>query len=122
MTTFDLHHYQFLGSCSYLLAKDFEGGDFEVFGEYESEAGATRLKSVVVHSPNIDVTLSVDGTITSRGMSEAEVNSLHRVEAAPHVLHTFRFLFLFYLKDCISSQYSKTSIICNSLSQNHMSE
>lgn len=76
VTTFDLHHYQFLGSCSYLLAKDFEGGDFEVFGEYESEAGATRLKSVVVHGPNIDVTLSVDGSVTSRVLSGAEVCTL----------------------------------------------
>lgn len=72
MTTFDLHHYQFLGSCSYLLAKDFEGGDFEVFGVYETEAGATRLASVVVHSQNTDVTLSVDGSVTSMGNS-AEV-------------------------------------------------
>lgn len=75
MTSFDLRHYQFLGSCSYLLAKDFEGGDFELFGEYESEAGATRLKSVVVHGPDLDVTLSVDGTVTSRRLSGAEVSS-----------------------------------------------
>ncbi|KAK8394732.1 hypothetical protein O3P69_005901 [Scylla paramamosain] len=67
ITTFDLYHYQFLGSCSYLLAKDFEGGDFEVFALYETEAGATRLKSVVVHSQNTDVTLGVDGSVTSIG-------------------------------------------------------
>ena len=70
MTTFDFEHYQFLGSCSYLLAKDFEGGDFEVFGVYEAEAGATRLKSVVVHVENSDVTLSVDGTVTSNGNTD----------------------------------------------------
>ncbi|XP_063594731.1 uncharacterized protein LOC134771671 [Penaeus indicus] len=66
VTTFDLRHYQFLGSCSYLLTKDFVGGDFEVIGEYESAGGLIRLKSVVVRGQGTDVTLHVDGTVEER--------------------------------------------------------
>ncbi|XP_063594303.1 uncharacterized protein LOC134771279 [Penaeus indicus] len=63
VTTFDLHHYEFLGPCSYLLAKDFIDGDFEVIGVYESESGDVRLESVLIRAPGTDVTLHVDGTV-----------------------------------------------------------
>lgn len=63
MTTFDLHHYEFLGPCSYLLTKDFVDGDFEVVGVYESDSGDVRLESVLVRAPGTDVTLHVDGTV-----------------------------------------------------------
>lgn len=69
VTTFDLRHYQFLGSCSYLLTKDFVGGDFEVIGEYESAGGLIRLKSVVVRGQGTDVTLHVDGTVVERSVA-----------------------------------------------------
>lgn len=134
MITFDLQHYQFLGSCSYLLAKDFEGGDFEVFGEYESESGATRLKSVVVHGPNVDVTLSPDGSVTSRRLSSAEVcfmliqiTRLLAFTLVSYFSPIFIFLFLFsyicvpfsFLFQCPSQQsmnsFSDTVIHCPSL-------
>lgn len=63
VTTFDLHHYQFLGSCSYLLTKDFKDDDFEVIGVYKAKDGATSLESVIVHGHRTDVTLHVDGTV-----------------------------------------------------------
>ncbi|XP_069195725.1 uncharacterized protein [Procambarus clarkii] len=63
ITTFDLHHYQFLGSCSYLLTRDFIGGDFTVIGVYESEGGRVRLGSVVVHTHSATVTLHLNGTV-----------------------------------------------------------
>ncbi|XP_042889118.1 uncharacterized protein LOC122264331 isoform X2 [Penaeus japonicus] len=69
VTTFDLQHYQFLGSCSYLLTKDFVGGDFEVIGEYESMGGLVRLKSVIVRGEGTDVTLHVDGTVEERSVA-----------------------------------------------------
>ncbi|ROT74762.1 hypothetical protein C7M84_006716 [Penaeus vannamei] len=77
VTTFDLHHYEFLGPCSYLLTKDFIDGDFEVVGVYESEAGEVRLESVLIRAPGTDVTLRVDGTVESAGgRAELRTNDL----------------------------------------------
>ncbi|XP_071541836.1 uncharacterized protein [Panulirus ornatus] len=63
ITTFDLRHYQFLGPCSYLLTRDFVGGDFSVVGVYHSEAGMVRLESLVVQGTSTNITLHVDGTM-----------------------------------------------------------
>ncbi|XP_069955767.1 uncharacterized protein [Cherax quadricarinatus] len=63
VTTFDSKHYEFLGSCSYLLTKDFVTGDFEVVGVYKAKDGASNLESIVVHGHHIDVTLHVDGSV-----------------------------------------------------------
>ncbi|KAK8729258.1 hypothetical protein OTU49_008718 [Cherax quadricarinatus] len=63
ITTFDLHHYQFLGPCSYLLTRDFISGDFSVIGVYKSKAGVVQLESIVVLGHSANVTLHVDGTI-----------------------------------------------------------
>lgn len=68
--TFDGHHHQFLGSCSYLLAKDFDGGDFEIIGVYQSgleagRGGVAGLEAVRVHGPKADVTIHVSGKVTN---------------------------------------------------------
>lgn len=68
--TFDGHHHQFLGSCSYLLAKDFDGEDFEIIGVYQSgleagRGGVAGLEAVRVHGPKADVTIHVSGTVTN---------------------------------------------------------
>ncbi|KAK7085192.1 hypothetical protein SK128_008230 [Halocaridina rubra] len=73
VTTFDLHHYHFLGSCTYLLAKDFVGNEFEVVGDYKREDhGSIHLHSLTVRGPNMEVVLYVDGTIVIRNPGSAE--------------------------------------------------
>ncbi|XP_042216681.1 apolipophorins-like [Homarus americanus] len=74
VSTFDLHHFEFLGSCSYLLSKDFVGNDFEIVGVYKANDGAASLESVVVHGHRTDVTLHVDGTVETT-QAEAKVIS-----------------------------------------------
>lgn len=74
ITTFDLGHYQFLGPCSYLLTRDFVGGDFSVVGVYQSEAGMVGLESLVVQGHSTNVTLHVDGTVDVTE-ADAEVNA-----------------------------------------------
>lgn len=63
ITTFDLHHYQFLGPCSYLLARDFVGGDFSVVGVYQAEAGVVGLASIQVLTPSRTFVLNVNGSV-----------------------------------------------------------
>ncbi|KAK7076908.1 hypothetical protein SK128_015888 [Halocaridina rubra] len=76
VTTFDLHHYQFLGSCTYLLAKDFVDGDFEIIGDYgRVETGAVHLESVVVRANTASVTLHVNGTLDVSNIGNAEVHT-----------------------------------------------
>ncbi|XP_045119855.1 uncharacterized protein LOC123509550 isoform X2 [Portunus trituberculatus] len=71
ITTFDLHHYQFLGPCSYLLTQDFVGGDFSVVGVYQAEAGVVGLASVEVHTPSGTFVLGVNGSVdTSQSQHE----------------------------------------------------
>lgn len=70
LTTFDGHHHQFLGSCSYLLAKDFVGDDFEIVGVYQNGAEAGRggvagLEAVMIHGPRIYITLHMSGSVTN---------------------------------------------------------
>ncbi|XP_069196040.1 uncharacterized protein [Procambarus clarkii] len=74
VTTFDLRHYEFLGSCSYLLTKDFVTDDFEVVGIYKAKDGAASLDAIVVHGQRIDVTLHVDGTVET-SQAGAQVHS-----------------------------------------------
>lgn len=73
VTTFDLRHYQFLGSCTYLLTRDFVDNDFEVIGDYQrSDVGAISLNSLKVRARDTEVTLNVDGSyiVTKPGTAE----------------------------------------------------
>lgn len=63
ITTFDLDHYEFLGPCSYLLTRDFVGGDFTVVGTYEAEAGWVGLASIKIMTPSKMFVLSVNGSV-----------------------------------------------------------
>ncbi|MPC67393.1 Apolipophorin [Portunus trituberculatus] len=74
ITTFDLHHYQFLGPCSYLLTQDFVGGDFSVVGVYQAEAGVVGLASVEVHTPSGTFVMGVNGSVDT-SQSQHEVHS-----------------------------------------------
>lgn len=75
ITTFDLHHYQFLGPCSYLLTRDFVGGDFSVVGVYQAEAGVVGLASLEVRTSSGTVVLGVNGSVDT-SQTQHEVTSL----------------------------------------------
>ncbi|KAK4291911.1 hypothetical protein Pmani_035287 [Petrolisthes manimaculis] len=68
--TFDGSHHQFLGSCSYLLAKDFVGGEFEITGVYGAggRGGVAGLEAIRVHGPKADVTMYVSGKVTDNAV------------------------------------------------------
>lgn len=76
ITTFDLLHYQFLGTCTYLMTKDFVGGDFEVIGDYtRSDNGLVELTSMTIRAQGADVTINVDGTFEARNLGDAQVHT-----------------------------------------------
>ncbi|XP_064081934.1 uncharacterized protein LOC135198290 [Macrobrachium nipponense] len=76
VTTFDLHHFQFLGSCTYLLAKDFGGKEFEVIGNYQrSDEGHITLRTLLVRTPDSEIILSVKGDYEVKQQGTAEVYS-----------------------------------------------
>ncbi|XP_064081190.1 LOW QUALITY PROTEIN: uncharacterized protein LOC135197898 [Macrobrachium nipponense] len=76
ITTFDLLHYQFLGTCTYLMTKDFVGGDFEVIGDYSrSDNGLIELESLTIRAQGADVTIHVDGRFEARNMGDAQVHT-----------------------------------------------
>ncbi|XP_066981093.1 uncharacterized protein [Macrobrachium rosenbergii] len=76
VTTFDLHHFQFLGSCTYLLAKDFGGKEFEIIGNYQrSDEGHITLRTLLVRTPDSEITLFVKGEYEVKQLGSAEVYS-----------------------------------------------
>ena len=48
--TFDKKFYEFVGDCSYLLARDFIDGKFSVLINYDNVNGVMTKKSITVHS------------------------------------------------------------------------
>lgn len=77
ITTFDLHHYHFLGPCSYLLARDFVNGTFSLVGVYQMEenTGRAGLASVrIITHDATNVTLHVNGSVDATEVGSAEVS------------------------------------------------
>ncbi|XP_076069599.1 uncharacterized protein LOC143041518 [Oratosquilla oratoria] len=63
VTTFDQRHFEFLGTCSYLLTRDFHEKSFDVIGNYQSDQGVVSLESVALRTPGKLMRLTVDGRL-----------------------------------------------------------
>ncbi|XP_076069601.1 uncharacterized protein LOC143041519 isoform X2 [Oratosquilla oratoria] len=63
VTTFDQRQFEFLGTCSYLLTRDFHEKSFDVIGHYQSEQGVVNLESVALRTPGKLMRLTVDGRL-----------------------------------------------------------
>ncbi|XP_076069598.1 uncharacterized protein LOC143041517 [Oratosquilla oratoria] len=63
VTTFDQRHFEFLGTCSYLLTRDFHEKSFDVIGHYQSDQGVVSLESVALRTPGKLMRLTVDGRL-----------------------------------------------------------
>lgn len=64
--TWDKRYFEFAGSCSYTLARDFVDQTFEVLVNYEDQREVTR-KSLSVRTENQDVEIMSNGKVTLNG-------------------------------------------------------
>ena len=68
--TFDKKFYEFVGECSYLLARDFIDGKFSVLINYDKVNGVMAKKSITVHSGDKEIEIlsnykvKVDGRVS----------------------------------------------------------
>lgn len=70
--TFDRRHYDFSsGDCSYLLARDFQDGNFTVFVNYNGQE-----QSLTVHSNGMTIDIARDNTVKLDG-SKVELPLQH---------------------------------------------
>ena len=65
--TFDKKFYEFVGECSYLLARDFIDGSFSVIANYERTEGRPEKKSITVMSNDKTVVISPTGRVLIDG-------------------------------------------------------
>lgn len=61
--TFDQQHFDFQGTCNYLLARDFLGRKWAVSAQYQNDK-----KSITVHAYNKMITINVDNRVTVDGV------------------------------------------------------
>ena len=52
ITTFDGRHYEYKGTCSYLMVRDFVDGSFNVVVNYNADKSQKTIKSITVTTGN----------------------------------------------------------------------
>ncbi|KFD57009.1 hypothetical protein M513_02266, partial [Trichuris suis] len=61
--TFDSNSFDFVGKCSYLLARDFKEGRFSIWIDYEERDGKSQRRALTIEYINTKVEISFDGKV-----------------------------------------------------------
>lgn len=77
--TFDDEEYDFAGECDYLLARDFENGEFTIYVSFERRQNRVARKSITVEYQEHKVEISYDNKVRQclLGLSDMKLISLY---------------------------------------------